>query len=170
MKKLLLPNVRVAVLGLAAPLAACGSIPENLLTSAPSTMPVRLESEPSGAEARTSLGQSCRTPCSVNLAAASDFAVTFSLNGYQPQTVRVPAQPSLDGVDNEVGPDLMRAHTDRHNRGPTLDPRPVYAELQKATPGRRHASRKTRSTTAANSESVNPNSDSVNPDSESVNQ
>jgi hypothetical protein len=165
MKAPFLPNLGVAVLGLVAPLAACGSIPENLLTSASATMPVRLESEPAGAEARTSLGQSCRTPCSVALAAASDFEVTFSLNGYQPQTVRVRAQQSLDGLNNEGGPDLMRAHTDRHNRGPTPDLSPVYAELQKATPSRRHASRKTRST-AANGQSGIPDSESV----ESLNQ
>jgi PEGA domain len=146
MKRPLRANVGMVVLGLAAPLAACSSMPENILASAPSTMAVRLESEPAGAEASTSLGQSCRTPCSVAVAATGEFAVTFSLNGYQPQTIPVRAKPTVDGLENEVGPDLMRAHTNRHNRGPTLDPNPVYAQLQKSVPTRRHASRKIRPT------------------------
>jgi PEGA domain len=149
MKRPLRANVGMVVLGFAAPLAACSSMPENFLPSAPSTMAVRLESEPAGAEASTSLGQSCRTPCSVAVAPTGEFAVTFSLNGYQPQTIPVRAQPTLDGLEHEVGPDLMRAHTNRHNRGPTLGANPVYAELRKSVPVRRHASRKTRPTTTA---------------------
>jgi hypothetical protein len=138
-----------ATLALAMPLAACITMGENFLASAPPTMAMRLESRPPGAEARTSLGQTCRTPCSVNVAATDDFAVTFSLDGYQPQTVPVGAQPSdQESLEHHVGPDLMRAHTNRHNRGPTLDTKPVYAELRKAAPVRRHASRKPRPTAA----------------------
>jgi hypothetical protein len=155
MDRLLLPNLGLVALGLAAPLAACSSMPDSIMASAPAAMAIRLESEPPGAEARTSLGQSCRTPCSLAVAASDDLAVTFSLKGYQSQTLPVRARPALEGIEHEVGPDLMRAHTQRHNAGPAPAPDSVYAELQKATPSRRHASRETRSR-AVNSESVSP--------------
>ena len=45
---------------------------------------------PSGAEARTSNGQSCKTPCSVNVPAGeAGFSVTFTMNKFQPATVPV---------------------------------------------------------------------------------
>ena len=50
---------------------------------------VRFESEPPGAEAKTSNGQSCRTPCALALPVGAPLTVTFSLNGYQPSTERI---------------------------------------------------------------------------------
>src|SRR5215470_7270296 len=51
--------------------------------------PLKLESDPPGAEARTSLGPGCRTPCTIAVPARDDFAVTFALAGYEAQTVPV---------------------------------------------------------------------------------
>jgi hypothetical protein len=60
---------------------------------------LRLESDPPGAEARTSTGQGCRTPCAVVVPAASQ-SVTFTLPGFIAQTVpvqvRLPADPRVD--------------------------------------------------------------------------
>ena len=50
---------------------------------------VQFQSEPPGAEAKTSLGPSCKTPCALAVPAGKQFSVTFALAGYQPQTVPV---------------------------------------------------------------------------------
>ena len=47
---------------------------------------VRFEFEPPGAEAKTSNGQTCRTPCALALPTATPLTVTFTLNGYQTAT------------------------------------------------------------------------------------
>ncbi len=65
--------------------------------------------------------------CELNLPAAGDFSVTFSLAGYQPETVAVRIQPPVDRVDDEVGGVPIAI----------LDPNPVYAELQRGGPARR---------------------------------
>ena len=76
---------------------------------------VRFESEPPGAEAKTSNGQSCRTPCALALPAAGPLTVTFTLTGYLPET------EALQVVDNTGVP-------------PTLRPNPVAVELTAAPP------------------------------------
>ena len=54
-------------------------------------MQVQLESTPPGADARTSLGPGCKTPCSVTVPTpeGSDFTVTYTLDKFQPATVPV---------------------------------------------------------------------------------
>jgi hypothetical protein len=74
---------------------------------------VRLESDPPGAEAKASSGQSCRTPCALALPVNAPLTVTFTLNGYQPQT------ESLGAMAQTGSPTQ-------------LAPNPLYAEL---TPG-----------------------------------
>jgi hypothetical protein len=83
---------------------------------------IQLESEPAGAEAKTSTGQACRTPCSLSVP-ANEFTVTFSQPGFQPQTlpVRVAASDAVDPASGEM-------------QAPRLVPNPVYAELQPAAP------------------------------------
>jgi hypothetical protein len=86
------------------------------MRSAPAATTMQFESEPAGAEARTSLGQSCRTPCSVAVT-ANDFTVSFTLPGYQPQTVPVRVT-TPEGGEGEA----------------RLVPNPVFAELLPAGP------------------------------------
>ena len=106
-------------------LAACSaSLPSlDFLKSSPPTEALRIESEPPGADAKTSLGQSCRTPCELTVQRGDEFSVTLALNGYQPQTVSVrpeaPAQ-ALGGV-------------------PRLAPNPVYVELCRPPPHHQEA-------------------------------
>src|SRR5262245_36512578 len=52
-------------------------------------IPLRLDSDPPGAEARTSAGQSCRTPCVVAVPPSDGLSVTFALAGYETQTVPI---------------------------------------------------------------------------------
>jgi hypothetical protein len=104
-----------------ASLASCSSFSFDSLKPAPPTVQVQLESVPSGADATTSLGPGCKTPCSVAVPAPdSGFSVTYALNKFQPVTV--PVQ-----VIHIPGDFSTPAST-------TLDPSPVVAELQPAAP------------------------------------
>ena len=107
-------------------LAACTNSGELMRTATP-TVPLQFESDPPGAEIKTSGGQTCRTPCALAVPAA-DFQVTYSLNGYQPQTVPVKLIP----------PEDMRGTEEMGLTGapPRFDPSPVVAELTKAGPRR----------------------------------
>jgi hypothetical protein len=108
-------------------LAGCSSMPSlDILQGAASTTTVQIESEPPGAEARTSAGQACRTPCALAVP-ATDFTVTFALNGYQSQTIPV----RFAAPDTRIDSDLGEAPP------PVVDPNPVYAELQPVAPTRR---------------------------------
>jgi hypothetical protein len=112
--------IAVAACGFA--LAACSmSMPSlDFFKSGPATEVLRVESEPPGADARTSQGQSCRTPCELTVTAGGEMTVSYALNGYQPLTLQVrpessPQQSYGDG-------------------GVRLQPNPVYAELQPVRP------------------------------------
>jgi hypothetical protein len=80
----------LTIVGGALALAACSSTPDwmNLDGLKPSPMldTVRFESEPPGAEAKAGNGQSCRTPCALALPVNTAMTVTFTLNGYQPES------------------------------------------------------------------------------------
>src|SRR5215470_6874439 len=87
---------RVIAIALAgASLGGCSSSPSlssfsDYFKSTPPTIPVQLESQPPGAEAKTSLGPGCKTPCSVQVAPPdTGFSVTFALPKFQPATVQV---------------------------------------------------------------------------------
>jgi hypothetical protein len=84
------------------------------------TVTMQFESEPPGAEAKTSVGQSCRTPCALSMAPDKEFAVTFALAGYQPQTVQVQ-------MGRPEGLSASEAEA-------KLTPNPVYVELDAAKP------------------------------------
>src|SRR3982750_3390411 len=93
--------VAIAACGMS--LAACSSMPSwmqfetpSFMKSAPAATTMQFESEPAGAEARTSLGQACRTPCTQTVT-ANEFTVSFSLPGYQSQTVPVKVVASTEG-------------------------------------------------------------------------
>jgi hypothetical protein len=118
----------LAVVACSVTLAACSaSLPSfDFFKGAPPTEQLRIESEPPGADARTSQGQSCRTPCELTVPSTTDFTVTVALNGYQPQTIPViPETPQAErGVDVS-------------GSAPHLQPNPVYVELQPAGPARK---------------------------------
>ena len=57
---------------------------------APLTVKVALESASPGADATTSLGPACKTPCSIDVPAPdAGFSVTFASPKFQPVTVPV---------------------------------------------------------------------------------
>jgi hypothetical protein len=96
--------------------------------SAPAASTVEFESEPAGADVKTSTGQTCRTPCALSVA-ANDLTATFTLNGYQPQSVPVRMATSGEGRDPNTG-QVPPAR---------MSPNPVYVELMLAPPVRKPA-------------------------------
>lgn len=115
-------------------LAGCSATGDLMKTATP-TVPLQFESEPAGAEVKTPSGQTCRTPCALAVPAA-DMQVTYSLNGYQSQTVEVKLIPP---EDIRGGDDSGVTMTQ-----PRFDPSPVMAELTKGGPARRQQAKKPR--------------------------
>ena len=125
---------RVFVIGLAGlALSGCASLPSmSFLTPAPPVATLQLESMPAGAEARTSAGPSCRTPCAVSVP-AEPLTVTYTLDRFQPQTVAVqPLQRTVVNTHLETGGTTYVLE---------LDPNPVFAQLAPAAPPRRTTKR-----------------------------
>jgi hypothetical protein len=73
----------VAALCAAGVLADCASVTRG------TTEPVQFSSDPSGAEARTSLGYTCITPCIAQLRRSDTFGVIFEKAGYRKKQVIV---------------------------------------------------------------------------------
>jgi hypothetical protein len=122
-------------------LAGCasgGTTPDWFPKFEPAPVTIRFESQPAGAEAKTSTGQSCQTPCSVAMPPDKEFSVTFSLAGYQQQTV--PVQ-----ITKPEGDAFAEA---------SLQPNPVAVELAVApkTPAKRKPAAPRPATPAASSQ------------------
>jgi hypothetical protein len=98
----------IAVTACGLMLGACSTAMPSLdfLKSAPQSETLAIESEPTGAEARTSLGQSCRTPCQLAVQPGSEFSVTLALSGYHPQTVAV--RPDAEGGTPRLAPNPVQ--------------------------------------------------------------
>jgi hypothetical protein len=113
--------IAIAVAG--ASLGGCSSMPSvgDYFRSAPPALQVQLESHPPGADAKTSLGPGCKTPCSVSVPAPdAGFTVTYLLPRFEPATVQV---------------NVLRTPGDFTNPATVVtDPNPVFAELRPAGP------------------------------------
>ena len=121
----------IAVMACGFSVAACSaSMPSlDFLKSTPQTEALAIETEPPGAEAKASTGQSCRTPCQITVQPGGELSVTLALNGYQPQTVSVRESESTASK---------------------LAPNPVYVQLQPAAaPSARKPAAKKKPATAA---------------------
>src|SRR5215470_407313 len=119
----------LAVIGSAAALAACSSDMAGF-KSGPFLDTVSLESEPPGADAKASNGQTCRTPCSLAMPVDASASITFTLNGYQPETEK------LEAITSTGEP-------------PRLRPNPVVVELSPGAPSAAKKSATRTKTTAA---------------------
>jgi hypothetical protein len=113
----------IAATGLS--LAGCSSFSTDSLTgyfqSTPPTVQLQLESTPPGAEAKTSIGPSCKTPCSITITPPEGgFTVSYALNKFQPATVPVQV--------TKISGDLLTSATTK------VDPNPVIAQLQPVAP------------------------------------
>ncbi len=113
--------IAFAAAGLAAGLGGCSSFSWDSLKPGPTMVDIRLESSPPGADAKTSLGPGCKTPCSVAVPAPdTSFSVAFSMDKFLPETVQVQVTHNT-GAFNSAPPYVF-------------DPNPVVAELQPAPP------------------------------------
>jgi hypothetical protein len=112
----------IVIVAAGASLAGCSSFSMDYFKSTPPTVQLQLDSVPAGADARTSIGPGCKTPCSVAVQApeSGGFTVTYTLNKFQPATI--PVQ-----VVRTPG-DLITSAT------VTLDPNPAVAQLQPPPP------------------------------------
>ncbi len=111
--------IAIAIAG--AGLAGCSSFSMDSFKMAAPEVPVQLDSVPQGAEAKTSLGPGCKTPCTVSVPAPdAGFSVTFTMDKYQPATI--PVQVIRNSGDFNSSPPVV------------MDPSPVVAELQPAAP------------------------------------
>lgn len=122
----------IAVMACGFMLTACSATMPSLdfLKSTPQPETLAIESEPPGAEAKTSLGESCRTPCKLSVQPGSEFSVTLALSGYQPQTVSVRPE---DGAA----------------AAPRLAPNPVRVDLRPAAPAKKLVAKKKKPVAAA---------------------
>jgi hypothetical protein len=116
----------IAVMACGFMLSACSAAMPSLdfLKSTPQPETLAIESEPAGAEAKSSLGESCRTPCKLSVQPGSEFSVTLALSGYQPQTVSV--RPEADGAA----------------AAPRLAPNPVHVALRPVAPAKKLVAKK----------------------------
>jgi len=91
-------------------LAACTSFSDvDFFRPVSNSADLQLESQPPGAEAKTSLGPSCRTPCMLPITGYADLTVTFTLDGYEPQTVSIEAIKTNARTDLKLSPNPARA-------------------------------------------------------------
>jgi hypothetical protein len=106
----------VAACGVA--FAGCSSLSLNF---EPEEVGLTIDSAPLGAEARASNGGVCRTPCTLSIAGTDDFTVTYTLEGYVPQTIPVRSIQPVRSAMIDLTP-------------PRLEPNPVFAQLEPAPP------------------------------------
>jgi hypothetical protein len=128
--------VAVAIAGLG--LASCSSTstPSPTATSSSAPAPSKgyfdafkqkpvstvmlIESNPGGAQAKTSFGKTCTTPCTMLIGESTDFTVTFTLAGHVPQTLTVHAKMNPGGWSEAPSP--------------VFDPPSLFPTLQKDAP------------------------------------
>jgi len=132
----------LAILACGFTVAGCASGSDALKSATPTTT-LQFESEPAGAEVKTSTGQTCKTPCALAVP-ATDLMATYALKGFKPQTVPVKLIPPADTRSDPEGSTTPPL--------PTFSPSPVYAELEKAVPERRQPARRPRPATTSSGE------------------
>ena len=116
----------IAIVAAGLSLASCSSMSStDLFKSTPPEVELQLDSVPAGADAVTSAGPGCKTPCTVKVAAVDNLSVTYTLAKYEPETVPV-----------QVIKKTWEA--------PVLDPNPVVAELRPVAPPKRTRKRTSR--------------------------
>lgn len=143
-------------------LTGCSSMPDwapDWMSSKPPSaqlQPLRFESDPPGADARTTQGQTCLTPCSIAVPSQPQ-AVTITKVGYIPQTIQLST-----GEPPE--------HSFWESPPPTLVPNPVQVVLQAVPPPpkpvhrRRPAGSASRTRTAAKTMAPRPDALAAQPD------
>ena len=119
----------VCVVAAGAVVAGCATITRG------TTSQVQIMSDPPQAEARTSMGHVCVTPCTLQFGRRDEFVVTITKAGYHPEEVKVTTQVAGAGVagfaGNAIVGGVIGAGVDVAS-GATLEhcPNPVSVMLQ----------------------------------------
>ena len=121
----------LGVIALAAACGGCASITRG------TTDQVQIQSEPSGAEVRTSMNQVCTTPCTLQFSRKDEFTVKFDADGYDPQEIQVKTGIAGAGAAGFAGNVILGGVVGMAAdaaTGATLEhiPNPVHADLQPA--------------------------------------
>src|ERR1700751_445116 len=122
MSRVVLSVVVAAVVGVS--LTGCSSALSSN-SSSEQLQALKFESDPLGAEIRTTQGETCKTPCELPVP-SHEQPVTITKNDYLPQTVQATLGPQPD-------------HSFWENPPPTLVPNPVRVVLQPAPKPTPHA-------------------------------
>ena len=94
------------------------------------SQPVEFASEPSGAEAKLVTGLKCETPCQYNLKRGKDNAVTFTKDGFKPETVYIQSRLGGSAIGNVLAGGLIGGVVDGTNGASNhLYPDPVTVRL-----------------------------------------
>jgi hypothetical protein len=118
----------VAALASALFMAGCATVTRG------TSEDMQLTSEPSGAQASTSTGFTCTTPCTLTVNRKDEFVVKFEEAGYRPQEIPVKTQIAGAGAagfaGNIVAGGIVGMVADAAT-GATLEhvPNPVHADL-----------------------------------------
>jgi hypothetical protein len=91
----------VFALALAALLSGCASVTRGM------TDQVQINSNPPEAQARTSMGHVCVTPCTLQFSRKDEFTVTFSKPGYHSAEIFVRTQLAGAGAAGFAGNVLL---------------------------------------------------------------
>jgi hypothetical protein len=117
-------------------LAACSSSKTmpgfDAFKPKPTTTTLLIQSNPAGADARSSLGGTCRTPCTMAIGTAGDFTISLARDGYEPQTITVRSTMSEGDYVTPASPTL-----DPNTVSVTLEPQPKQAVRQRPQPAPR---------------------------------
>lgn len=117
----------------AASLGGCATVTRG------TTNQVQIVSEPAGANARTSFGHQCTTPCTLSVSRKDEFSVVVSAPGYEEQRVDVKTQLAGKGAagfaGNIVAGGIVGMVVDA-STGATLEhsPNPVSVTLRPLAP------------------------------------
>ena len=121
MSRIALSVVVAAAVGVS--LTGCSSA-QSSNSSSEQLQTLKFESDPLGADVRTTQGQTCKTPCELTVQTLEQ-PVTITKNNYVPQTVQITLGPQPD-------------HSFWENPPPTLVPNPVRVVLQPVPKPVRH--------------------------------
>ena len=86
-----------ALFGAATLLAGCATVTRGLDSQ------IQVRSEPAGAEVRTSLSQTCTTPCTLKVSRKDEFSVLISKDGFKPVEVEVMNRIAGEGAAGFAG-------------------------------------------------------------------
>ncbi len=119
----------ILIMALAPLLGACATITRG------TTNDIQITSEPSGANARTTLSHTCTTPCTIKVGRKDEFQVIYNKEGYKEASVPVKTQLAGAGVAGLAGNVLVGGvvgvGVDAYT-GSSLEhtPNPVHAVLE----------------------------------------